>query len=119
MRVSVVIFSVTFSRRRNIVRHPTRQSQSGVLYYLCSQHRVINTAEFHTNYQYHRQLFLCYPICKVKVSESGVNQPPAPSTNTQSACCSSARNPALITNDSIGLPSCALMMCGEVGSAKV
>ncbi len=22
-------------------------------------------------------------------------------------------------NDSIGLPSCALMMCGEVGSAKV
>lgn len=58
------IFSVTFSRRRNIVRHPTRQSQSGVLYCLRSQHRVINTAEFHTNYQYHRQLFLCYPICK-------------------------------------------------------
>ncbi len=58
------IFSVTFSRRRNIVRHPTRQSQSGVLDRLRSRHRVINTAEVHMNYQYHRQLFLCYPIWK-------------------------------------------------------
>ncbi|STT85247.1 Uncharacterised protein [Klebsiella pneumoniae] len=61
----------------------------------------------------------CAQSAKVRESESGVNQPPAPSTNTQSARPSSSRSPLESLAAAIGRPSSALMMCGEVGSAKV
>lgn len=85
---------MTFTRRYHAPPGElTPQTQPGLLHGLGGQHGVIDTAKLHANHQNDRKpLGLCSSQ-QCSSSDSGVNQPPAPSTSTQSACVSRTRNP--------------------------